>query len=482
MAKEHSTPSNEAEVQASISPAIALWARWPWLGLPVLIAANIGLRYFLEQPARHFWDYYAAVGITPEFVATRHWWQFLLPMQEVNGGLWAPLTFWVTYFMQRAWSPATTWVFSHVALILIAFWLSWWVLRSCIFSYTLALCLGFGTQLYHIYAIPGGLGHPLLYMYLLFTLFCAYQVIVPHGQRAAWYVLYIISIVLLALSYESWVDFLAFSWLAACFLGVFFWSHGDRLRFTKVMFCALSITLVGGIYIVIKLQVVIGTTNPEIDFIFAYPHIVPALEDFLSNQIFTLYLALTNFLPPFLVSSNALYMFGSEKLVEFQRGYHADKTFLVPMHFLFLWRYYAGALCIIFLYAFVKLVKHAWRTENHMYVVLVLYMLMILMASPSHALYKYRPYYSAPLLTYQVTVGVLGTALLIAYLLLIAHRTLHRRPLAALIVAGTWALIILGVLTRPPYLHEMAKQVGVAYGQGYPDPLQRLIELLRHSP
>jgi hypothetical protein len=132
----------------------------------------------------------------------------------------------------------------------------------------------------------------------------------------------------------------------------------------------------------------------------------------------------------------------------------------------------------VFLYALVKLFKNFFMSQSYDHIVLLLFMLMILTASPSHAVYKYRPYYSAPVLTYQVTVGVLGMSLLISYLLLMVRKYRQCQHLWPLIVVGTWTIILSGTLTRPPYLHAMAKQVGVAYGLGYPDPLKKLVEIL----
>src|SRR3954467_15729745 len=116
----------------------------------------------------------------------------------------------------------------------------------------------------------------------------------------------------------------------------------DRQRRRLVAVTAI-ISCAGLVYIITKILVGYGQApGMESDVVLNYPFLAPAIEDFLSNAFTNFYMALTNFLPPSLVSSTAFYQLGAEKLVELQHGYHAPFSYLVPMHYLFAWRYFAG--------------------------------------------------------------------------------------------------------------------------------------------
>ena len=65
-------------------------------------------------------------------------------------------------------------------------------------------------------------------------------------------------------------------------------------------------------------------------------------------QLF-LYALFRLFLPPAFVSSTALYHYGPDALVKQQFLYSEPYQFFVPMHYVFFWRYFAGAAFVVFL-------------------------------------------------------------------------------------------------------------------------------------
>lgn len=105
-------------------------------------------------------------------------------------------------------------------------------------------------------------------------------------------------------------------------------------------------------------------------------------------------------------------------------------------------------------------------------------MIMMAVGGPTHMFVKFRVMKSAPLLGYHVMVGVLGAAMVIAYLVMMARRDIRAKWLSYAIVGIVWGIIFLAALTRPAYLGEVAQLLGVNTGGGYPDPLKTLSELI----
>jgi hypothetical protein len=151
-----------------------------------------------------------------------------------------------------------------------------------------------------------------------------------------------------------------------------------------------------------------------------------------------------------------------------QHGYHAAFSYLVPMSYLFLWRYAAGAVGVVFVYALVKSIRSLWASPSETNVALTLFVLMMGVGGPTHAWIKVRPMTSAPILGYHVQLGVLGAALSIAFGLMYFQRT-SRPAWGSVAIAATWLVILYSAMTRPAMLSHLAAQVGLGEGM-YPDP------------
>ena len=451
-----------------------------WAAVSLLIVGNYVLRKYLEGSdarIRSFMDSFYP-GVMPALLQAGPWWRLFLPLPELTGS-WTTTTLVLTYFVERILSPPTTWYLFNAILIAASFAISWSVLRSRTFSYTLALCMGFGTQLHHTYAVPGSLGFPLLFVYYELLLLCAYRVLETATPPPRWKTAFVGLLAVTMLAYEGWLDFLVFAWLAWAYLAVILRGAGLRSRLPGLNFLGISVTLAGLVHTVVKIRLGYGQVpGSESDLVLNYGHLAPAAEDILSNALTHLYIAATNFLPPGLVWSTALYRFGAGQLAGFQEGYHPSGNHLVPLHYLFLWRYSAGAVSVLFAYWLVRAIRRSRASWSPDHLGLALCLLMVVVGSPTHTLIKFRPMNSAPVLGYHVMVGVLGMSLLVSHALMLVRRRGGRGLGSAAVVAAAWLLILYGALTRPAWLGYFATLVGVASAEAYPDPWRVLVHLL----
>jgi hypothetical protein len=68
------------------------------------------------------------------------------------------------------------------------------------------------------------------------------------------------------------------------------------------------------------------------------------------------------------------------------------------MHYLFLWRYYAGAAAVVFLYLLYRMLEKALADRSADALALSIFMVMMAVGGPTHALIKFRPMKSVPIL------------------------------------------------------------------------------------
>jgi hypothetical protein len=449
--------------------------RWPTvaalLGLAALLLANYLYRRVLEKPELRLTDFvhvFYPDGERAIFSGHYPWWKFLLPMKEL-GGSWMTIGLVFTSALNRVIGPAGTWYAFNALLILVSFGTSWLVFRSLVFSYTLALCMGFGTQLYHTYAVSGTIGMPLLVAFYEVALLAAYKAIAAPGAQTwrRWAVAFYLSVIAMALSYEGWLDFLVYSVIAAAVIAVPL-ARSEQTKMSRLSKLIGGLLIIGALYVWIKVRLGYGQgSGSESDVIFNYSRLAPMVEDFVSNSLTHLYIAFSNFLPPAFTSSTALYSMGGAQLVAEQHGYHAPFSYLIPMSYLFFWRYAAGAVGAVFVYALLKLIRSLWAAPSKTNVPLTLFVLMMGFGGSTHAWIKARPMNSAPILGYHVQLGVLGAALLIAFGLMYLQRM--RVSWAAAGIVATWLVVLYSAMTRPAMLSHLAAQVGLGEGM-YPDP------------
>jgi hypothetical protein len=447
-------------------------------GLAAILAANYFLRRYLEQSDIRIYSFIETFYPEPEkemFGPGYPKWRWLIPIPAF-GGSWTTTTLILTHLIEMRLTPPVTWYLFNAVLIIVSFVSSWAVFRSLIFAYTFTICMGFGTQLYQTYAVTGTLSFCLLFVYFELVLWSAVRV-AQHPESWRWKGAFLASSLVMVVAYEGWLDFLVFAWVASAFVLLLCWHHRRREYVRGVAFCVTTLTVLGVAYLYIKLRFAFGSVaGTESDVVFNYPYLAPAIEDVFSNVVTHLYIVLTNFLPPSLVSSTAFWQLGGDKLVELQRGYHEGFLYLVPMHYLFLWRYAAGAAFVVFFYALVRSVRKAfvvWRIEH---LVLVVLLIMTATGGPTHDFIKARPMKTMPLLGYHVMIGVLGMSLLISYGSAKAAQLLRSRVAAAFVVSGIWGLILYSALARPSMLAHQAAQIGLGEGI-FPQPMAKLAQM-----
>jgi len=451
------------------------------LGLAALLCANYYLRHTLEEAPRRmysFLEYFYAPQIPVVFA--KPWWQLLLPIKELTGA-WVATTLVLTYLVERVITPGGAWLLYNAVAIVVAFATSWVLVRSAVFSFTLAICVGFGTQFYHAYAVSGGIASYLMLIYNLLLLFSIVQVVAGARPRALWAAGLVVSLALNLLGYEGWLDLLVVVWLATPLVFIAL-RRMDRPAEAKRLLAVTALLTAAGIaYVLVKVNMGFGQTEgSESDVVFNYGNLLPIVDDLISNVFTHSYLAVSNFLPPALVGPSAFYRLGPEALVDGQHGYHGDFSYLVIMNQVFFWRYYAGAVFAVVLYAAFASWRHCWRHPSAWSIAPGVFLLMILAAGPTHTLVKFRPMKSMPAMTYHVTIGVIGVSLLLAWLLTVAWRRWNGGWRPVLVTAAVWLTIFYGALARPAYLAHMSAQAGLGENL-YPDPMAALMQQLGYA-
>jgi len=456
---------------AEVSARAASRHVWTAAGLCAMVAANVVYRRYFEHAPAYLFSFLDTFypGVAERLLSTAPW-RLFLPIPEMTGA-WVTTTLILSHFVEKTTSLTFAWLLFNAILIVSSFLLAIWVFGSRVFAFTFALLMGFGTALYHTYAVSGSIGFCLLFVYYELTLASVVRLLSGDRRRRVW-AAFGVGTLLTVLSYEGWLDFLVFSWIASAYAGCVLWRAG-RIRSARLLAVLdLALTAIGLVYMYVKIRHGFGQApGSESDVVFNYPVFAPAVEDVISNIITHAYMGLTVFLPPATFSSTALVELGGDRLVALQRGYHEPFSYLVPMHYLFFWRYFAGAAFVMLLAAVWRTARRSWRTLTPDDLALTLFLLMILTGGPTHSLVKFRPMNSAPVLSYHVMVGALGSALLISYLAMIAWTCLRDRRAAVAVVAAIWSVALYGSFTRPARLSAMAAQVGLGVGL-YPDPMR----------
>jgi len=194
-----------------------------------------------------------------------------------------------------------------------------------------------------------------------------------------------------------------------------------------------------------------------------------------------MYITLTNFLPPPFISSNSLYYYSAAELIEQQFGYHPTMTYLVPYHYMFLWRYFAGALTALFFVFFVWVLQQTLKENNHFkYLPLMLFLIMTAANGPSHTFVKIRPMNTMPLLGYHVQQGVIGFSLTISYLTHLYLQRAKNKKIAWVVLAFVGMVILYSSIARPKILWHMIEQVGLDVQGPYPNPMKTILSFLRN--
>jgi hypothetical protein len=458
-----------------IREAVELWA-----GLLVIVALNLFLRGILEHGESGVRAYLLGrVDLDPVLQAAP--WRLLLPLQELNDGAWGTTGFVLLFFLEKYVGPGITYLIFNALLIIVVFWTSWFAFHSRIFSFTLALCIGFSTFNYHIYSVPGSnVIYPHL-MFLAILMLSHFKVVQAEHIVSWWGALSLVALICYALSYEGWIAYSVFVVLAGLVSGVTLWRLHQYSRVRCTVLVMFQTVVATGLYVLVRTRV--PTTfrfGSEADLILNYKNLAPAADDFISNFFTYFYLTVSNLLPPSFGFSYALQHFGHIGDREVGRligDYHSAFHYLVYPNYLFMWRYYAGVMATVFAYILVRMIRSALRTGSLSAMGVAVFMLLAITTSPGHLLIKFRPYNAIPFLSYKTPSSVLGLYCLVAFLAMtFAKRFEHRRREVWLGVGALWGYVVYLGLARPRILTLMSMQTQMGV---YPDPARTLAGWLR---
>jgi hypothetical protein len=446
---------------------LPLWARLA-LALLALLLANFILRARYEHGADYLRSHMDSAwpGAKAQIYA-KPFWRLLLPIPELTGT-------WSTSYLLVGWlegsftSPQIYYALNAL-FIATTFLLSWFARRSWVFSLTLGLCAAFTTHNYHVYKISGSIALYFPMIYLELVLFSVYKLLTAPAERARlWKGLTLGSLVLLALSYEGWLDFAVYAWIAGAVLAWYYARRGEREQLRRVALVEATLTTFVLVYVLVKVKLGFGQTKgSESDVVFNYPSVWPAIEDVLTNAITFAYTAVVTLFPGSLGASKTLDVLTPEQMIALQHGYHPEAVALIPNHYVFLWRFYAGAVITALLALVVRLARSLREKPEPRSLVFLLLIVLVLTGSPTHAAVKMRPMHCLPFLGYQVWMSVLGLFALVSFWLTTLEDRLRPR-IFWVIVGLVWLDVLVCAVTRPHAIDVMA-QVG-GFGGAGPDP------------
>jgi hypothetical protein len=468
--------SREMLVNCTAENRRALWA--PLIAVSCIIALNFLIRFFLEDADKKivsFLGNYYGDKLNLIFQQSP-WWTLLLPNEALTG-VWSTTGHILVYSVERIIGSPNLFFVLNALTILVAFYCGWIASRSLTFSCTLALCLGLGTWNHHTYSVPGGMIMYLMMMYMLANLLSIYSLLRGTRYPQRWNAVFVVSLLAMAMAYEQWLDYWVVMLVWGAILIAFARGADYACNLARLKFVAVSGVVIGMAYLAIRIpyHTSIGMEN---DTVHTYSNIIPAVEDVVSNIIMHIYMAVTTLLP-FTGMSMSLQELGPDSLIQQQHGYHAAKSNLVPMHYLFWWRYVAGAVFVGYVYALWRVWTTTRRERTLQWLMALLFVLMIGLGHATHDAIKFRPMNSAPVLTYHLLVAVLGVSLLVSFGLTALRADLHSKLRSTVLIYAAWGIILLAALVRPGMMSYYSNYVGIGT---YPDPvrkLQTLVERLR---
>lgn len=394
----------------------------------------------------------------------------LLPMEfEPTRIYWPTTTHLPLFALQKFLPPFLSFLAISSLLVSVVYFCALRVSGSIIFSISMGLMSGFGTQLLYAYSAHNIFGTYFYLCYLSLSLTVGYLLVTRRDKAPKRLGLFALALLFVALSWEQWVNYALWIFLAGSVATIWNQHHKGPLV-SRNIHGAMAVTLAMLVlYLAIRIPAAQEYIQPgaEEELIFTYPTIVMMVDDFISSFFTYIYMSFSNFFPSFLVTSNTIQNYGYEAIIAEQNGYHEVYQHLVPMHHLFYWRYYAGAVTGLFLLMLWRSSFRAWKEPDIHHLILVVLALMIMSGFSTHMLVKYRPYLSVPALPYKATVSVFGVSVLISYLLMRARMWISSNNAYYGLVWGVWSLIIYEAFTRPKMLTTLLKHVGLT---GKTDP------------
>ena len=367
--------------------------------------------------------------------------------------LWQPTTILPTYFGQKLLGPVGNYLAFSCLFIVTAFACATLVSRTLLFPGLVAFMVAFGTQLNYVYTFGSLISLYLVLTYSSINLTCVALLLDRRCSPRLCELVFFASLTVLALATEWWLNY-ATALLAG------------------VMVPVAGLTLA---YLLIRLRFPgqFTTKGAEEELLLTYTYPILAVEDLLANFLTFLYMTLDNYIPSFISSSNSLTRLGRATIIAQQNGYHESHQDLVVMSHLFLWRFYAGMVGLIYLAAFGWMATKALQSPARHRAIIVALMIMIMAGFSTHLMIKMRPYNTVPALSYKVIISVTLFTVLVAYVAELVYNRLATPRSRILLVSGICACVFLAALTRPGMQARLLEEVGLL---GLRDPISQIAQ------
>jgi len=372
------------------------------------------------------------------------------------------------------WVTATGTIYLLASLLTaVSFVASWLAFRSLPFTLTFTLAMAFGTQFNYAWLETSCSIYYLFVAYAQVNLLCLYLLCARPGYRPwAVRVGFVVSLVLLALCWESWLDyfvFLALFSLGGTALALWRRSALPPLRFVAVVTFAVAVP-----YLAIRVAHGGNHHQPgsECQLLTTHPHVSLMVEDYFSNVVTYVYIALTNYAPPWLLTSQAYRALTDRELVAAHHDYYPANAHLVPGHYAYLWHFQAGMVFLAFAYATWRLLAAYAVRPSARGACWLAGCLLVWTGMSVHTLIMFRNYLSAPVFAYKIPVGILGATVLLGLLARAAWRHHGGSYRGGLLLAGLWAVVLVGALARPGWQGQQMEKVSLRLP---PDPWDRLL-------
>lgn len=385
----------------------------------------------------------------------------------------------------------TTFYLLNTLLIVSSLLTSWFVFRSKVFSLTLAICMGFGTQLLWHY---NNSSIALLYLFVIYAeinLLALYYIFKRQNHQILFKTIFILSLIALALCWEMWLDYFVFLFLFSLILFFIFRKRKKEVFLRQTRFILISSVCIVFVYFLVKLTYSSGisehfTKGHEGETILNYlinnhsiNYVIIAVEDMISNIITYNYIALTNYFPlPFMFSLSLVYL-GKDAIISNQYGLGRAPGLadFVYNHYVFLWYLGAGILFAILCYFLLKYLIQSFKNPTPHSLILSSLLLMIATGAFTHDLIRYRYYLSLPIFSYKCIVSIVGVSLLISYLLMYLQDRIRNKKKFFLVLGASWLVIVIAGFTKPALLSNILSLLEV---KAYPNPLMELAIRLHH--
>jgi hypothetical protein len=451
------------------------------LPLTGIVGVAVAIRAYADSAGQfirpYLRTYYAKeLGL----LADLPWWKLLLPLEPLYGR-WGAAGFLLVHGLETFLGEPSTFYLLTAAMVTVGYVLTYLTFGSLSLAFLLGFALATTTFNYHVYSVSGGVIMLPVVSFLLMFAYSQIEWLRSSALTSVWPSATVASCLLFALSYEGWLDVVPLIFIVYPVLAWVFKRNGDQVRSRRCILILCLVTTTAAGYIGVKMIFGLRGLHPrggEADLIFTYgrEHVILMLEDIISSFFTFFFTTITTFVPPELFSfSISSWIYGPEKIIALQEGYHPQATHLTHYNHLFLWRYYAGFLLAVFLFVYVKVIRKLVVVRDMHNLILFVLLTCTLIGSPTHLVIKWRPMHAAPFLGYQCYLSIIGWTYLLCYMVEYQSRLWRGSTGLALKLLLVFNFLYCAY-ARPSLLSHMSKE---SFLGTYPDPRDRL-HLLRN--